>query len=241
MLATEVQDQVDGFWCTFFGCSREQLRGPKSTVVGHPPARAADRGVHVLQVTGAAPVVSLPEDLTRNHGNRIAAAFRNGLPTHHHLHVLLETRFDRFFGPAWLGYASVVAPGEVTPGLRIRALHATDASKLNDLLEASPASDRANVASLPSANFQVGGFFGEHLVSVAGYQEWDGRIAHIAVLTRSEYRGRGFGRAVVRAIGRAALNRGFIPQYRALMENAPSRAVALAEGFEAYGRMLVLR
>lgn len=87
----------------------------------------------------------------------------------------------------------------------------------------------------------VGVFADAELAAVAGYEVWDGCIAHLNILTHPARRGRGFGREAVAALARTALDRGLVPQYRVLADNAPSLAVAAAVGFQPYATSLALR
>ena len=48
------------------------------------------------------------------------------------------------------------------------------------------------------------------LVAAAGYTVWGGTLAHIGVTTQPVSRGSGYGRSVVSAIGRHALERGYV-------------------------------
>ena len=60
-------------------------------------------------------------------------------------------------------------------------------------------------------------------------------VADLGVITLPQFRGQGLGRATVRAISAAALSRGYEPQYRCDLGNAPSAALARAAGFARFG------
>lgn len=82
----------------------------------------------------------------------------------------------------------------------------------------------------------VGTFSGERLVSAASMYPWgETLLADLGVITLPEFRGRGLGRATVRAISAAALARGYEPQYRCQLENTASAALARAAGFALFG------
>jgi GNAT superfamily N-acetyltransferase len=80
----------------------------------------------------------------------------------------------------------------------------------------------------------------ETLVAAAGYTVWGKTIAHIGVATHPTFHGRGYGKAVVGAIGAHALTQGYVLQYRTLLANTPSIAIAQALGFRAYATTLFL-
>lgn len=75
----------------------------------------------------------------------------------------------------------------------------------------------------------------ERIVAVASVYPWDETmLADIGILTSPEARGRGLARELVRAAARDTIARGYEPQYRCGVENAASRATALAAGFTLY-------
>ena len=66
------------------------------------------------------------------------------------------------------------------------------------------------------------------------------RLADLGVITLPEFRGRGLARATVLAMAADALERGYEPQYRCQLDNAPSVALALASGFRRFGEWIVV-
>lgn len=82
----------------------------------------------------------------------------------------------------------------------------------------------------------VGTFRQQQLVSVSSMYPWgETAVADLGVITLPTFRGQGLGRATVRAISAAALSRGFEPQYRCDLDNAPSAALARSAGFARFG------
>ncbi|MEK1869262.1 MAG: GNAT family N-acetyltransferase, partial [Ensifer adhaerens] len=66
---------------------------------------------------------------------------------------------------------------------------------------------------------------------------WQERqIADLGVLTLVSDRGKGHARKVVRAISRAALEKGYQPQYRCQLDNHASVALAGAVGVTLFGQ-----
>ncbi|MCU1421620.1 MAG: acetyltransferase [Microbacteriaceae bacterium] len=81
----------------------------------------------------------------------------------------------------------------------------------------------------------AGAFEGDRLASAASMYPWEGStLADLGVLTAPEFRGRGYGRRVVRGISALALERGHEPQYRCQVDNAASIALADAAGFTRF-------
>ena len=86
-----------------------------------------------------------------------------------------------------------------------------------------------------------GSFEGDRLVAAASTYPWGGaKIADIGVLTLPAYRGKGHGRAVVRAISRHAYGEGYEPQYRCQPDNHGSRALAASAGCALFGMWEVI-
>ncbi len=83
----------------------------------------------------------------------------------------------------------------------------------------------------------VGAFVGDRLVCAASTYAWgdDEEFADTGVLTDPAFRGRGFGRAVVRAISRRAIADGLEPQYRCQLDNEASVALARSAGLSSFG------
>ena len=82
----------------------------------------------------------------------------------------------------------------------------------------------------------VGAFCEDDLVCVGSAYPWrESRLADIGVLTLTPYRGKGFARAVVRAMSAQIITRGYEPQYRCQLTNTASAKAAAAAGFSAFG------
>ena len=86
-----------------------------------------------------------------------------------------------------------------------------------------------------------GSFEAGRLVCAASMYPWEGeQLADLGVLTLAPARGRGHARRVVRASCRHAFTRGFEPQYRCQLDNAPSIALARNAGLTLFGTWEVL-
>ncbi len=88
----------------------------------------------------------------------------------------------------------------------------------------------------------LAGYFRENqLAALAGYKLWGTRIAHIAVVTHPQQRGRGYGKGVVSFLSAQVLQDQRIPQYRTLCSNTPALQLARALGFVGYAESLAVR
>lgn len=241
MLAPPTVRTVDGYWAGFFGCAPGQLRGKDAVVVPHGPALADFGGIYV-QDFGAAPVISIPAHLAGALGPGVAAAAGSGLAADTRWSALLGASLCRVVGPAWIGYGDAGTLRRPEPRAGTRVLTEEDAPALTRLRQACDPVEWEHGGSSPGEHPLVG-TFGEDgvLAAVAGYEVWGERIAHIAVLTRRDRRGRGLGRDVAGSLAALAMERGLVPQYRTLAANGPSLAVARALGFQPYATSLSLR
>ncbi|MGM7671365.1 GNAT family N-acetyltransferase [Microbacterium sp. A93] len=72
-------------------------------------------------------------------------------------------------------------------------------------------------------------------VAGAGYEEWQGLIAHLGVLVRPDVRLMGLGSYAGAVAMEEAVTEGLIPQWRAALGNTGAQRVAASLGFELAG------
>lgn len=122
-------------------------------------------------------------------------------------------------------------------GDHVRALTAKDAAAFA-LFQRSASEEDLDAAYVELDHWLVyGAFDGDRLVCAASMYPWQERqIADLGVLTLASDRGRGHALEVVRAISRAALERGYQPQYRCQLDNHASVALAGAVGVTLFGQ-----
>jgi len=242
MLEPALIEKVDVYWARHLGCAPAQLHADEPVLLPHAAELADYAGAYMMQFDRAAPVISLPPSQLTSLGPRLAVAARESLAADGRWGEILGTLLDRIVGPAWVGYASSETLRHFTADVETRLLTPDDAAHVDRLGRACTADDWENVVSLPRAGVAVGAFAeGGELAAIAGYEVWGESIAHVSVLTHPAHRGRVLGRAVVGAVAAVALERGLVPQYRSLMANRASLAVAAALRFEGYATSLALR
>jgi hypothetical protein len=122
-------------------------------------------------------------------------------------------------------------------GAHVRALTAKDAAAFA-LFQGSASEEDLDAAYVELDHWLVyGAFDGDRLVCAASMYPWQERqIADLGVLTLVSDRGKGHARKVVRAISRAALEKGYQPQYRCQLDNHASVALAGAVGVTLFGQ-----
>jgi GNAT superfamily N-acetyltransferase len=146
---------------------------------------------------------------------------------------------SRIVGPAFVGYAEVVTGRPLHP---VQLLGPKEAAHIAALQEAcDPTEWEHGGSSLEVADVVCGVFAGETLAALAGYEIWDGTVAHISIITHPEHRGLGYGRSSVAFLARHAEWKQLLPQYRTLEDNVPSIAIARALGFEHFGTSVAVR
>jgi GNAT superfamily N-acetyltransferase len=233
---------ADAHWAKDFGCAPSELR-PSTTHVQEHAANLADSGGIWALVAGGAPLVSLPSDLLPLLGGR-ARAWTAGLLADEawlpqELACVRPGRLGLIIGPAAIAYGTAAqldlrAATQASPcTLTARELIAFRAACLDGWDHGGPDDDE-------TALFGARDDRGE-LAALASYRVWSDSVAHIAIVTRSDRRGRGFGRAAVACAAEHALGAGLLPQYRTLCSNAPSLAIGKSLGFIEYGFSVYVR
>lgn len=227
------------YWAADLGCPVDGLFDLPYRVVPHGPAMQDYHGVFGLFEVGTGhAVISVPAAMADSLMPLLEPVLSACNPEA--LARALEPVADRVIGPAVIQYASEVKEREASASAQVRLLNADDIEATTRFREAvMPEEWEHGGSDLSQPCF--GAFVGNALVSLAGYEIWGGAIAHIAVVSRSDHRGLGSGRAVVQQAALHALEAGLLTQYRTLMSNAPSLRIAARLGFEPYAVSLAVR
>jgi GNAT superfamily N-acetyltransferase len=145
----------------------------------------------------------------------------------------------RIIGPAFIGYADAqtFAPKGEPVG---RLLHDADDAAVSELRAACDPTEWKHGGPAESAT-RIGIFQDDELHGLASFERWGERIAHISVITHPAFRGHGLGKAAVAEATGVALERNLVAQYRTLVSNAPSMAIASGLGFRRYASTLAIR
>jgi GNAT superfamily N-acetyltransferase len=239
MLTPATLDLLDDYWSRFLGLPDGQLRPAAPRVVVH--AELGGYAGMYAQSFGAAPVVSLPAWAVGGYGPAAAEAVSAGLMDDQRWRGVFGDLLERVIGPAEIRYADA---GTLRPASRdggVRLLDAADGPALERLRDACETTAWEHGGSELGVHPVAGLFAEDELAAVAGYEVWDGSIAHISVVTHPAHRGRGMGAGVVQHVARAALGAGLVPQYRTLASNTPSLRIAERLGFVPYAQSLAVR
>ncbi len=241
MIPDSVLDVADRWWVRDFDCAPSELRPGGTVVQEHRGTLVGSTGIWILAV-GAHPRVSMPPpaiDLLRDRAAQWTRALVEDPATL--ADQLRAVAVDRIVGPAFIGYGTE-ATLKIGQADGARDLTSDDAAAVEALRAACEdeawdhgGSSHGDVPTFGA--FDEGGALG----ALAGYKTWGGEIAHIAIVSAPHARGRGFGAAAVARAAQHALSAGLLPQYRTLMSNAPSMAIARRLGFQAYGVSVFVR
>ena len=145
------------------------------------------------------------------------------------------TRFDgieQAIGPTFYGYADRETFTPVESDARV--LTAADSAAYQAFQQSIPDSEWEQGGTQFTPGETVGLFVDGELVAVAGFDVWEGLLAHLAVVTHPNHRGHGYGQIVVSQATERAFADGLLPQYRT--SDAWPWSVALAQdlGFHRF-------
>lgn len=114
------------------------------------------------------------------------------------------------------------------------ALVADEVDLAAALERACPGDDRAE-AAISDLDHRFVLMVEDRAVAGAGYEEWSGLLAHLAVLTSPAHRRRGYGGLIASLAANDAFAAGLVPQWRARTDNRASRRLAERLGFAEVG------
>jgi RimJ/RimL family protein N-acetyltransferase len=229
---------VDRYWAAFFGVEPALLADPGTTIVPH--AGLGDyHGLFCLRRRDTL-LISVPAERLEHDRVALAGCSATLLDDPPSLQAWIDEPVERLVGPAFVGYADA-ASFQPRSLQHLRRLTDADRQRFERFRRSCAAIEWEHGGSDLDAQPVVGCIVDDEIVAAAGFELWGARIAHIAVVTHPAYRGHGYGGAVVSGAAALALERSLIPQYRTLLSNTPSIAIAAALGFVGYGVSLAAR
>lgn len=192
------------------------------------------RSVSLLRIENGPARLSLTparaEDLSLAEGDHVEEDELSTLLARHG--ITLNDPDCLFYVP----HADQVALRDEERGAETRMLSPDDAAPFAEFTAEAP-EDELDEAFVELDHWLVfGTFVGGRLVSAASMYPWGGTVfADLGVITLPAFRGRSLARRTVRAIGAAAIDRGYEPQYRCQVDNDASVALARSAGFALLG------
>jgi hypothetical protein len=235
LMSPDTRHDVDRWWSDLFGVPVSMLWRETVTVGMH--AGLGDYpGVFVAERHGSVPL-SLPDWVTPDQVRLLESQDASAL-------------LSRDFWATWRGGDDVVVLGP--------AVHAfTDSEP--DLGDQQPevvlltVDDLSTLrAAVTDEDWEESGFAhaegtvhavlqDDEVVAAAHLAGFLGGAADVNVLVAPDGRGRGLGRSIGGAATRSAVRQQGIARWRSRVDNAPSRALSAALGFEDYCRQLAVR
>jgi GNAT superfamily N-acetyltransferase len=239
MTTTASLQAVVAFWAAHLGCSEVHLAQPSTSVVRNGPDLASFRGATVMFRPPAC-VLAVPADwydpVASRVGHRPPAEVFDVML----LRQVFGTAVDQVIGPAWLGYADA-SDFRPAPTMGTRLLTDQDLAALERLAAACGPTAWEHSGIDPARPPVFGCFDGEVLAAAGMLERWGDRLLQVGIVTHPDYRGRGYGKAVVSAMAAHGLATGGVLQYRTLQANLASVGIAQALGFQRFARTLAVR
>lgn len=216
------------YWADRLGVPHNAFEKSEGTV------GSAEEGGIQLFCHGDALVVGVPDALLDAAEDRSETIMSLDTESEDAVHGWL-TRFDgieQVFGPTFYGYADRETFTPVESDARV--LTAADTAAYQAFRRSIPDTEWERGGTQFTPGETVGLFVDGGLVAVAGFDVWEGLLAHLAVVTRPNHRGNGYGQLVVSQATERAFADGFLPQYRT--SDAWPWSVALAQnlGFHRF-------
>lgn len=145
------------------------------------------------------------------------------------------------FGPELFGAARLAFADRrtITTSTRPPAREATRAD-LQAVTDALPPSERDECGLLEMDRWWVPEHRKHRLMAAAGYEIWDGWLAHVGVAVAPGHRGEGLGTAVASATIGDALSSGLVVQWRSGADNEASEALGRRLGAVALGEQVTV-
>lgn len=221
------------YWAADLGLSAAELFAEPFQLIAHGNAWADYDGAFALFRNDSV-VTSVPAERIDSLRSRLEPLRPPFSPSD--LARALAAISTSVVGPARIAYPSKLR----APAHPARALLATENGAIQALREACDATQWDHGGS--SIDQPCSGvFLGSQLVALAGYEIWGRTIAHIAIVTHPDFRGRGYGRSAVAHLACRALAARLLPQYRTLESNLPSIHIAESLGFESFATSMAIR
>jgi hypothetical protein len=150
--------------------------------------------------------------------------------------TLMLTAAAEHGGGRLLGQSHLAFTDAYVPGHHLETAVVTDdPAAVVDLEGACPPDDVTEVGLAGMARALVTLDELDRPTAGAGYQEWQGIVGHLGVLTPPQFRRQGFGVVAAAIATNDALDAGLVPQWRSRVENQGSRRVAARLGFVEVG------
>ena len=232
-MRSATREIVDQWVADLLGMSVSTVWHPGVSVVGHA-GLGEYPGIWVLR-RGGAVRISVPPAMDGAVAGELADRAPDELVDPTFWRRFEPTRGFVVLGPSIHAFTDEPVPAP-PPGVE-----RVDPSALTGLRDAVAEDDWSESGFAEDVPVAFAARSGGAIVAAANLTPFRGEPADIGVLTSPAHRGRGHGTRVAGAATADAVRRCGLARYRALADNAPSRAIAVALGFEDRFEQLAIR
>lgn len=224
--------RVHAYWSAFFGLSTSEFLNTEPKVVPHAGLQGYS-GAWLFR-HGDSFLISVPPEYVEH----VRASLNDDL-TDEDFIGLFGGSAKKVIGPAYQGY---LEPGEFRPSsIPARVLSADDSVALKTLEEACSPDDWSHGGMDTAPDPVFGTFQDGQLVAGANNEMWTPNIASPGIVTHPNFRGRGFGTAVLSAACEYGLGLGHLMLYQTLEENSGAVRAAEGIGYQKFATHLAVR
>ncbi len=225
------------YWFDELGCSETDLEAGKTKVVAHGKMEGYS-GVKFFHSNNST-IISAPESLIKELEQKITNVDSTTSFEINFIKKILNEKLDRIIGPAFIGFIDEKSflPISTTD---TKELDTDDWSLVEKLFQSCTAIE-IDHSSLEKGQAMAGVFIYGTLVGVAGYEILEGLVAHIGILTNTNYRGQGIAKKALSKITEMALKANLGVQYQTLDSNIASVKCAERLGFKRFATTIAAR
>ena len=240
MISADNLKVIDEFWCDFFGISEKQFASPEIKLVAHKDL-ADFQGVFCFKRANNC-IISAPKKLVGFYKADIAKLKPQDI-------FVSEDFIESFFanevkytaGPATLYFLDKNDYQPMTEYQKnkcradVRLLLKEDEPLIKAFYtQINPQELHASRMKLED-DCHFGCFKDDVLVSLASFEIWNHKLAHLGIATHQDHRGNHYGKRVLDAITQAALQTDMVILFRTLNSNDASLKLAESLGYQKYG------
>jgi len=234
-------NNIEQYWSNYFGITTAIINTPGITVVPHQALKGFvgawifKREEHLLFSVPPALVGTIKQKLSTK-PPELANVFST-----EYLYYLFDSQIERIIGPVFQGYYDA---HQMVGGVAkaVRPLNYERDQKQIDHLSKSGDGIGWDHSGIAPDNAALYGYELENqIVAIANYKMRATDVGFIGVYTHPQFRGKGFGQAVVKAAVMDLMDKGCLVRYQTLWSNAASIGVAWQLGIEAYGSNVAIR
>lgn len=234
MTSSASLDHIEAYWASFFGCTLEDLHASETLILPHA-ALEGYPGITLWRHENGC-IISVPEVIQEQLTPRLSLPPAR-IFDRETLTSILSGAIRQFIGPAFVGYTD--AAGLILADtLGARKLSPADDAALRVLAGSMSLSEWEHGGIEFGHDALMGLFVNNRLVAAGRLEPRGEMILDLGLVTARAERGKGYGRAVASALTASGIERSQIIQYRTLLANQASMAIAGSLGYRCYAQTI---